>query len=176
MTTEPLSGLAALIRQLDCQIDIEAGGLPEEVFLFVSRVTPLVNVDLLIQDDDGRTLLTWRSDRFYGPGWHVPGGIIRYKETAADRICICAEQELGAAVKFDAWPIHVHENVDPNRSDRGHFISMLYRCRLVSDLDQQRRYSPEGPLPDQWLWHDRCPENLIRQQRAYAAFMGSRTV
>jgi colanic acid biosynthesis protein WcaH len=34
----------------------------------------------------GRTLLTWRDDESFGAGWHVPGGIIRYKETAADRI------------------------------------------------------------------------------------------
>jgi ADP-ribose pyrophosphatase YjhB (NUDIX family) len=172
MTTEPSSGLAALIRQLDSQIDIEAGGLSEEVFLFVSRVTPLINVDLLIRDDKGRTLLTWRSDRFYGPGWHVPGGIIRYKETAADRLRIVAERELGAVVEFDASPILVHESIDPGRHDRGHFISLLYKCRLVGDLDQQRRYSREAPLPYQWLWHERCPENLIQEQRAYAAFMG----
>ena len=34
-------------------------GLPDDVFLFVSRIVPLVNVDLLIQDDRSRTLLTW---------------------------------------------------------------------------------------------------------------------
>jgi hypothetical protein len=71
---EPSGDMAALIRQLDGLIDAGAGGLPEELFLFVSRITPLINVDLLIQDDGRRTLLTWRSDRFFGPGWHVPGG------------------------------------------------------------------------------------------------------
>ena len=30
-------------------------GLPEDLFLFISRITPLVNVDLLIQDDAHRT-------------------------------------------------------------------------------------------------------------------------
>lgn len=171
MTSSPAS-LAELIRQLESQVDPSTGGLPEELFLFVSRITPLINVDLLIQDDSGHTLLTWRSDEFYGPGWHVPGGIIRFKETAADRIRAVAMQELGAAVEFYASPILVHESIAPDRRERGHFISLLYKCRLASDLDQHRRYSPKAPLPEQWLWHERCPENLIREQRAYATFMG----
>jgi len=171
-STDPPRCLAALIRQIESQIDARAEGLPEEVFLFVSRITPLINVDLLIQDDSRRTLLTWRSDEFYGPGWHVPGGIIRFKERAADRIHIVADRELGARVEFDASPILVQESIVPDRHERGHFISLLYKCRLVSDLDQRRQYSHEMPLPNQWRWHEHCPEELIREQQAYAAFMG----
>ena len=63
-----VSGLRAL--NVDAAI-----GLPEELFLYVSSITPLVNVDLLIKDDRGRALLTWRDDSYYGPDWHVPGGI-----------------------------------------------------------------------------------------------------
>lgn len=161
-----------MIRQVESHIDSSPGELPEELFLFLSRVTPLVNVDLLIQDHSGRTLLTWRSDRFYGPGWHVPGGIIRFQETAANRVRAVAQRELGTAVECDAAPVLVHENIMPSRRERGHFISLLYRCRLASDLDQHRQFDPERPLPDQWLWHASCPQNLIREQLAYAAFMG----
>ena len=161
-----------MIRQLESRIDDQAGGWPEEVFLFVSRITLLINVDLLIQDGSGRTLLTWRNDEFYGPGWHVPGGIIRFKETAADRILKVARRELGVDVEFDSAPIAVEESIKPSRQDRAHFISLLYRSRLVSDLDQNRRYTPANPVADQWLWHDGCPENLIEEQRAYTVFMG----
>lgn len=165
--------LPALIHQLESRIDANASAWPDELFRFVSRITPLVNVDLLIRDEGGRTLLTWRSDQYYGPGWHVPGGIIRFQETAADRIRIVAKRELGVAVEFDASPVFVHESIVPGRRDRGHAISLLYRCRLVNDLDQGRQYTRESlPLPDQWLWHDRCPENLLREQQAYAVFMG----
>jgi colanic acid biosynthesis protein WcaH len=168
----PRENLADLIQKLERELGADADGMPEELFLFLSRLTPLINVDLLIQDDNGRTLLTWRSDQFYGPGWHVPGGIIRFKETAADRIRMVAKGELGASVEWDAAPILVHESIVPDRRDRGHFISLLYRCRLVGDLDPHRRYSPEASSPDQWSWHASCPDNLIREQRAYAAFMG----
>jgi len=173
MSSERPVALDALIRELESRIDKEKDGLPEPLFLFVSRVTPLVNVDLLIRDDNGRTLLTWRNDEFYGPGWHVPGGIIRYKETASDWIRIVAQRELCASVTFDVSPVYVHENIEPRRSERGHFISLLYRCHLRSGLDPHRRYCSANPLADQWEWHDRCPENLIPEQCIYAPFFGN---
>ena len=82
-----------ILAALDAWAPEPAAGLPEELFLLVSRLTPLVNVDLLVQDEGLGTLLTWRADEFYGPGWHVPGGIIRYKETAEDCIRATAERE-----------------------------------------------------------------------------------
>lgn len=161
-----------MIGRLERYIDAPGVGLPEEVFLFLSRITPLVNVDLLIQDNASRTLLTWRSDRFFGPGWHVPGGIIRHKEAAADRIHAVAGQELGVSVTFDPVPILVHEGIQPGWRDRGHTIALLYRCRLTSDPAPRSRYNPQAPLPDQWQWHEHCPDDLIPEQKGYAAFMG----
>src|SRR2546425_13357634 len=89
-------------------------GLPYELFLFVSRLVPMVNVDLLISDDQGRILLTWRDDEIHGAGWHVPGGMIRFKETAEERIRTTALDELGAEVTFDRTPI-VEQMIEPER-------------------------------------------------------------
>jgi len=89
-----------IINGLDQQVPDPSAGLPEELFLLFSRMTPLVNVDLLIKNEQGKTLLTWRDDGYWKPGWHVPGGIIRYKETLADRVRAVAKNELGAEVEF----------------------------------------------------------------------------
>lgn len=163
-----------LIAPLEAALGDPRQGLPEEVFLFVSRITPLINVDLLIQDDRGRTLLTWRDDEFFGAGWHVPGGIIRYKEMAADRIRACARQELGAGVSHDAEPMSIAETFLESNS-RGHFISLLYRCRLLTPPDQARRAArhPLGsgrPAAGDWHWHESCPADLIPAQAPYARF------
>ena len=144
-------------------------GLPEEIFLFVSRIIPMVNVDLLIQDNARRTLLTWRQDEFHGPGWHVPGGIIRYKEMAADRIRACALQELGAQVAFEPAPVLVSEVIS-SQSSRGHFISMLYRCELLTPLDPGRLASSAPPRPGEWRWHESCPPDLLDAQAHYRRF------
>ena len=143
--------------------------LPEELFLFVSAITPLVNVDLLIKDERNRTLLTWRDDAFYGAGWHVPGGIIRYKEQAQNRIRKVAEGELGCSVEAEPLPSLVTESFSGHR-ERGHLVSLLHRCRLTSDPDP-RLQAGEIPQRGQWRWHQTAPKNLLLVQREYAAWI-----
>ncbi len=162
--------LAVPLETLRSKITDPRIGLAEELFLFVSGITPLVNVDLLIQDDAGRTLLTWRDDAFYGPGWHVPGGVIRFQEAAAERIRAVARLELGADVESDPAPAAVHELIDGDRRERGHCIALLYRCRLLAPLSESRRASSPPPRLGQWAWHQGCPDNLIREHRVYQRF------
>ncbi|MGC0154882.1 NUDIX hydrolase [Chromobacterium vaccinii] len=146
-------------------------GLPEDIFLFVSSLTPLINVDLLIRDEQGRTLLTWRDDRYCGPGWHIPGGIIRFKERSADRIAAVAADELGASVSFDTRPLCRHEMLTPTRDVRGHFISLLHVCRLNTLPDPARRFDPAAPRAGDWAWHSHCPDNLVPVQRVYRDYI-----
>jgi len=145
-------------------------GLPEEVLQFVSRLTPLVNVDLLIKDSQGRTLLTWRDDDFFGPGWHLPGSIIRYKERALDRVNLCARVELGAEVDSEIEPVCVVEGIS-KAVTRGHHVSLLYRCRLLTPPDESRRAAAVPPNAGQWRWHAGCPADLLLEQAAYARFI-----
>jgi ADP-ribose pyrophosphatase YjhB (NUDIX family) len=161
--------LSILIATVESAIGDPRVGLPPDVFLFVSRMTPLINVDLLIQDNGGRTLLTWRDDEFYGPGWHVPGGIIRFKESAADRIRACAREELGADVSSDPEPLLVSESIR-EQDTRGHHISLLFRCRLLSPPDAARQAVSDPPPPGQWRWHERCPPDLIASHGQYGRF------
>jgi colanic acid biosynthesis protein WcaH len=147
-----------------------SSGLPDDVFRLVSALTPLANVDLLIQDDRSRTLLTWRDDELFGTGWHVPGGIIRYKETMAGRIRACAREELGADVIVDDVPLMVMETFAAHRT-RGHHISLLFRCRLAGAPDERLRAVADPPLPGQWRWHSGPPENLLAMQLPYAPFL-----
>ena len=156
------------IARLDEAAANAEDGLPEELFLFVSRITPLINVDLLIQDENKRTLFTWRDDEYFGQGWHLPGSIIRYKERAVDRVQKCAEQEVGATVDFEPSPTVIVETAEERRT-RGHFISLLYRCRLKTAPDPKLK-AGEQPRVGQWAWHKGCPENLIRVQRVYQKY------
>lgn len=149
-------------------------GLSESVFLFISELTPMINVDLLIQNNIGQTLLTWRDDTYYGPGWHVPGGVIRFKELASTRIQQVALSELGAKIKAEPNPICVNEVMAPDRDIRGHFISMLYRCELQSNLDASLIYSKSKKNENGcWQWHDRCPDNIIKQHEMYRQYIES---
>lgn len=149
-------------------------GLPEEVFLFLSRNTPMINTDLLIKNDRGQTLLTWRDDGYAPAGWHIPGGIIRYKESFADRISATAKTEIGADVKFKPVPLAFNEFIASQSKDRGHFISLLFSCVLVGHPDRNIEYKGGQPRPGEWKWHSRCPENMLSGQAAiYKEFINS---
>jgi colanic acid biosynthesis protein WcaH len=146
-------------------------GLPLDVFYFVSQLTPLINVDLLIKNKKGQVLLTWRDDRFYGPAWHIPGGIIRFKEKIEDRIQKVASLELGATVNFSLEPIHIRGLINQERDVRGHFISLLFLCELSSDLAQEKECKEGDPKQGEWAWHDKAPSNLLKVHEAFRKYI-----
>jgi ADP-ribose pyrophosphatase YjhB (NUDIX family) len=163
--------LSDIVKQLKSSLADPSQGLPEEVFLFVAGVTPMVNVDLLIRDDAGRTLLTWRDDGFYPPGWHIPGGIVRYKETMAGRVAAVAEIELGTTVDFQPEPLAVNEVIRPEWPVRAHFISFLYNCRLLAPPTESLQHKSGLPQAGQWAWHAGCPDRLLAVQEMYRPFL-----
>lgn len=149
-------------------------GLPQEVFLFASGITPMVNVDLLIRNDKEQTLLTWRDDGYYEPGWHVPGGIIRFKERIEARLMAVAMTELGAEIDFLPVPLAMNELIHPKRNTRGHFISLLYECVLTSGPEPRLACLTGSPQAGQWMWHDKCPDDIISVHEIYRPYMGPR--
>jgi len=139
-------------------------GLPDSVFEFILKVTTIVNVDLLIQDAALGTLLAWRDDDF-GSGWHIPGGIIRLYEPAVNRIAEVARLELGATVDADTSPCEVQQFF----SRRGHFISLLYRCRLTSKFsDNSMLQVDQPPRAGAIKWFPTPPENIYPGHEAYS--------
>jgi colanic acid biosynthesis protein WcaH len=162
---------AEIIALLESGIGDPAKGLPDEVFLFLSRISPMINVDLLVKNKRKQTLLTWREDGYCSPGWHIPGGIIRYKETIATRIKAVAATELGADVGFRKEPLAINEIILPPFKNRGHFISVLYKCHLISGPDSNYKFTAGVPAPGQWAWHSKCPKNLIDIHKIYKEFI-----
>jgi colanic acid biosynthesis protein WcaH len=156
-----------LVNELESRLHNPQQGLPDDVFQFLTRITPMINVDLLIKDDAGRVLFTWREDALHAPGWHIPGGIIRFKETAAARIAAVAADELGTTVAFEDQPIAFNQIIIPGRDTRGHFISLLYDCTLRSELDESLRFHGGEPEPGQWAWHRGCPSQLLNVHEIY---------
>jgi colanic acid biosynthesis protein WcaH len=138
-------------------------GLPDDIFYLVSRLTPMINVDLLIVNEQNEKLLTWREDQFYGPGWHIPGGIIRFKELAETRIAKVAELELGTSVTWEPRPIAMREIMNPSRDIRGHFISMVYKCKLTGPLNYLNEANNlKQIMKSQWRWFATMPPNMIK--------------
>jgi colanic acid biosynthesis protein WcaH len=162
--------IADAIAFLDKHVPNPTNGLPDELFYYISRTTPLVNVDLLIKDENGRTLLSWRDDEYSGKGWHVPGGIIRFKETLEYRIRKVAETEIGADVAFDGTPIAINQHIHQEREIRSHFISVLYKCFLSGIFVLQNKGMNPGDK-GYLKWHNSCPDNLLKCHEVYREFL-----
>ena len=120
-----MSEINELLGKIRKKIPNPKEGLLEEVFLFATEITPMVNVDLLIKDKDGKILLSWRNDRFYNEGWHVPGGILRLQETFEQRIQLTALEEIGCRVEHSIEPIEIVPIICEDMIQRSHFISFV---------------------------------------------------
>lgn len=158
------------IAVLDRHVKDPSKGLPEEVFYYISRTTPLVNVDLLVKDENGRTLLAWRDDQYSGKGWHIPGGIVRWRETLETRLQKVAESEIGTAISFEASPISVNQFIHPAREIRSHFISLLYRGFLPGTFVPHNKGLSAGDR-GYLMWHASCPERLLKCHEIYRGYI-----
>ena len=167
-----LEKLKSLLRQLESHIEDPTKGLPEDVYLFATKITPMINVDLLIRDDSGRILLAWRRDEYYGTGWHIPGGIIRLKETFEERIQKTAEAEIGSKVIFSQEPVEIAPLISANLDTRCHFITLVYECKLPEqfqiDNKNRNRYDT-GYL----AWHNEYPPEMLPIHSFYKKYFTS---
>ena len=160
------------IDQLETNCIRTGKDLPEDIFLFFSRHVPMVNIDLLIRDEYNRTLLSWRDDKCCGTGWHIPGGVIRFKETIQERIAITSIDEIGTEMSYDSQPILIKTHIEPQIT-RGHFISMVFRCFLP---DYYVLPLKEPNVAGYLKWHDKCPDNIIKMHVKYRDLINGKII
>ena len=144
-------------------------GLPEDLFLKISALTPIPNVDLFILNDNGELLLTWRNDPYFGEGWHLPGGCIRFRETMLDRVHKTAIGELGSDVSVDQEPIAVRDVIVndyrsslENQDIRAHHLAVLFRCYPKITADEFLR-----GIKSQSGWFKKIPTDILKVHEVY---------
>lgn len=169
---EAVMNLSEALNRVERYVKDPKIGLPEELFLFISRHTPLVNVDLLLKDENGQTLLAWRDDQYAGTGWHLPGGILRFKEKMETRLMIVAKEEIGTTeVEFNPYPFALNQMIG-NNDKRGHFISILFKGFVLNT--KVRNQSGLSTRQVGYLkWHECCPEDLIKVHEIYRNMISS---
>lgn len=165
--TQELAKAVELLRE--ARLDA-TGGLPKELFWLTSSLTPITNVDLLIANEKGQILLARRDDAFHPKCWHIPGGCIRFGETMLERVHKTAMEELGSDVAVENEPMAIRdairqpiiERAYPN--ERRHFISILFRCTLLGDIqNNELTENDAGYLK----WFTKLPEDLVPIQHIY---------
>lgn len=153
--------LKQLLQKINRFVVNPCEGLPEDLFLYISSIIPLINVDLLIRDKKKGVLLAWRNDEYYGNGWHVPGGIFRITESIEERIQKTAKSEIGCHVSHSDEMLELVPIINRDTAIRKHFFTMVYDCKVPDSyiVDNTGKESDDtGYLK----WHKNFPENMIK--------------
>ena len=155
-------------RLRDLELDASQG-LDEELFLMVSSLVPIPNVDMLITNDEGQILLSYREDEFYGRSWHIPGGCMRFGETFEHRLIETSKKEIGCEVSINPEPIAVRNVLrGPNPrqthpNERGHNVAILFECHLPEGFVIDNK--DKKPFENGYLkWFDTLPDDFLKIQ------------
>jgi|TARA_B110000261_G_C12810812_1_gene248264 hypothetical protein len=163
-----------LIEKIESHVKNPSKGLPEDIFYLAGRLTPFINVDLLVQDDLGRTLLSWRDESLFEnnlrSAWHIPGGIIRLRETISERLHKVAMNEMrGKLISFSKEPLKVGQFIDHHTKNRSHHIGLLYKCKLEDNYEIDNKnlnFGDSGFLE----WHSSPPDDFHSHQLVYKGY------
>ena len=109
--------------------------LDDKTFTTVLESTPLVSIDLLVEDSSGKFLLGERLNRPAKGFWFVPGGRILKNETlknAFERLTIA---ELGKKFDINRATLkgpydHMYEDSVFGDSPSTHYVAIAYRLKV----------------------------------------------
>ena len=133
--------------------------LSAEDFSTVVRSTPLISIDLIVENQAGEFLLGQRTQRPAQNFWFVPGGRVQKDETLERAFARLTEAELGTAFTlqdgefYGVWQ-HFYDDNFSGTDFSTHYVVLGFRLRVDADALQ---------LPDaqhseyQWL----TPEELL---------------
>ncbi len=117
--------------------------LPSEVFRTVVESTPLVSIDLIVENQQNEILLGQRLNRPAQGYWFVPGGRVLKNEALDDAFLRLTHSELGRAFErkqaqflgvyehFYTDSVFGTEESDPDT----HYVVLGYRIKLMDDHD-----------------------------------------
>lgn len=108
--------------------------LSRDAFLAVVRDTPLISIDLVVQDEQGLFLLGRRVNPPARDAWFVPGGRVRKSESldlAFTRLCyeeLGLEHAIRASASFLGVYEHFYNDNAFSKSGFGtHYVVLAYR-------------------------------------------------
>ena len=76
--------------------------LSEEAFATVVQSTPLISIDLIVENAQGEFLLGKRTNRPAQGFWFVPGGRVQKDEPLAEAFARLTQAELGLSLPMTA--------------------------------------------------------------------------
>ena len=117
--------------------------LSKSDFIQIVKSSPLISIDLIIQNEKEEVLLGWRTNLPAQHFWFVPGGRIRKDEKFRDAFSRIVKTETGMDKGLEEAEFHgIYEHIYPGENFAGeanfgtHYIVIAYRIRLESTLSE----------------------------------------
>ncbi|EKQ51950.1 MAG: ADP-ribose pyrophosphatase [Methanobacterium sp. Maddingley MBC34] len=93
------------------------------MYIIRSFKNPILTVDAVITDLDGRIIFIRRKNPPYKGSWAFPGGFVEYGETVEEAVIREVREETGVKIKIQEL-LGVYS--DPGRDPRGHMITVCF--------------------------------------------------
>lgn len=109
--------------------------LSQEDFATVVRATPLISIDLVVENLAGEYLLGLRTNRPAQGFWFVPGGRVQKDETLSDAFARLTQAELGKRFTLEdgefygVWQ-HFYDDNFSGKDFSTHYIVLGFRLRV----------------------------------------------
>lgn len=143
--------------------------LPVHEFAQVIDRTPLVSLDLLVENGQGEFLLGLRTNRPAQGFWFVPGGRVRKGETLAQAFERLTLAELGQAFSLHETAHHglyehfysdnVFADVAAYQHISTHYVVNAFKLKLNADYVL--------PLQQHSAWCWKTPEQLLHDPQVH---------
>jgi len=106
---------------------------------------PIVAVLLAIVKE-GKVALVKRNKHAYRGHWAIPGGKVRFGESAEEAVKRTCQKEMGLEPKYMEYVATIQEIVSENGADKHHFIFLLYKVKTKGEL-KNAKFFPFSKLP-----------------------------
>ncbi len=114
--------------------------ISDQQFLKIIDATPLVSIDLILENPQGKILLGKRNNRPAQNYWFVPGGRIRKNEKLADAIKRISSAELGTEITLNNSQLlgafdHIYDdNFSGSSGINTHYVVLAYKVSMKDDF------------------------------------------
>lgn len=145
--------------------------LSTQDFATVVRSTPLISIDLIVENAQGEYLLGKRTNRPAQGFWFVPGGRVQKDETLADAFARLTQAELGLRLPmasgqfYGVWQ-HFYDDNFSGDDFATHYIVLGFRLRVderALTLPDEQHNGYRWLAPEALL----AAENVHENSRAY---------
>lgn len=128
--------------------------LEERTFSNVIEHTPLISIDLVVENEEGSFLLGQRLNKPAQNYWFVPGGRVQKNETLEDAFLRLTQTELGKAYNIDDAVLigpftHLYDDNVFGDDFGTHYVVLAYRLKIQSQLLKLPMYEQHSKY--QWL-------------------------